>query len=166
MAGLKKCKRTVQFPNPGGEKEVLAKVLRTGMFRNQAEYQDFAPRTVAPAAPSPGVAAPAAVAVDKGSDFWFQAQWVVEIGPLREDQRRQVFAEILAIGRKAGLEDPRAIGLAEAQAKNLDPEKAKELDREAVAMAQQWLIARDELARIAAEGVIKEWSKEGAPAPK
>jgi len=166
MTGLKKCKRTVQFPNPGGEKEVLAKVLRTGMFRNQAEYQDFAPRTVAPAAPSPGVAAPAAVAVDKGSDFWFQAQWVVEIGPLREDQRRQGFAEILAIGRKAGLEDPRAIGLAEAQAKNLDPEKAKELDREAVAMAQQWLIARDELARIAAEGVIKEWSKEGAPAPK
>jgi hypothetical protein len=166
MTGLKKCKRTVQFPNPGGEKEMLAQVKKTGTFRNQAEYQDFAPRTVAPAAPSPGVASPAAVVVDKGGDFWFLAQWVVEIGPLREDQRRQVFAEILAISRKAGLEDPRGIGLAEAQAKNLDPEKAKELDREAVAMAQQWLIARDELARIVAEGVIKEWSKEGAPAPK
>jgi type IV pilus assembly protein PilM len=166
MTGLKKCKRIVQFPNPGGEKEMLAKVLRTGPFRNQAEYQDFAPRAVAPAATTPGVAAPAAAVVDKGGDFWFQAQWVVEIGPLREDQRRQVFTEILAISRKAGLEDPRGIGLAEAQAKNLDPEKAKELDREAAAMAQQWLIARDELARIAAEGVIKDWSKEGAPAPK
>lgn len=166
MARLKKCKRTVQIPNPGGEKEVLAKVLRTMVFRNQPEYQDFAPRAMAPAAPTPGVAAPAAMTVDKGGDFWFQAQWVVEIGPLREDQRRQVFTDILAITRKAGLEDPRGIGLAEAQAKNLDPEKAKELDREATAMAQQWLIARDELARIAAEGVIKDWSKEGAPAPK
>jgi type IV pilus assembly protein PilM len=166
MTGLKKCRRTVQIPNPGGEKEVLAKVLRTGVFRNQPEYQDFAPRAVAPAAPGPGGAAPAAMTVDKGGDFWFQAQWVVEIGPLREDQRRQVFTDILAITRKAGLEDPRGIGLAEAQAKNLDPEKAKELDREATAMAQQWLIARDDLARIAAEGVIKDWSKEGAPAPK
>jgi len=169
MTGLKKCKRTVQIPNPGGEKEVLAKVLRTTAFRNQPEYQDFAPRAVAPAAPTPGGAAPAAMTVDKGSDFWFQAQWVVEIGPLREDQRRQVFAEIRSVIQKAGLKDPedlRLIGLAEAQAKNLDAEKAKELDREATAMAQQWLIARDDLARIAAEGVIKDWSKEGAPAPK
>jgi hypothetical protein len=146
---------------------VLAKMPLTGVFRNQPDYQDFAPPT-APAAPAaPGQpAAPAQPQVDKGNDFWFKAQWVVEVGPLRDDQRRQVFSEILAITRKYGLEDCRKICPTEAEAKALDAEKLKELDREATALAQQWLIPRDELARVAAEGVIKDWSKEGAPAPK
>jgi hypothetical protein len=167
IAGLKRCKRTVQIPTPGAEREVLAKMPLTGVFRNQPDYQDFAPPT-APAAPAaPGQpAAPAQPPVDKGNDFWFKAQWVVEVGPLRDDQRRQVFSEILAITRKYGLEDCRKICPTEAEAKALEPEKLKELDREATALAQQWLIARDELARVAAEGVIKDWSKEGAPAPK
>ena len=164
IAGLKRCKRTVQIPTPGAEREVLAKMPLTGVFRNQPDYQDFAPRT-APAVPGQP-AAPAQPQVDKGDDFWFKAQWVVEVGPLRDDQRRQVFSEILAITRKYGLEDCRKICPTAAEAKALDPEKLKELDREATALAQQWLIARDELARVAAEGVIKDWSKEGAPAPK
>jgi len=164
IAGLKRCKRTVQIPTPGADREVLAKMPLTGVFRNQPDYQDFAPRT-APAVPGQP-AAPAQPQVDKGDDFWFKAQWVVEVGPLRDDQRRQVFSEILAITRKYGLEDCRKICPTEAEAKALEPEKLKELDREATALAQQWLIARDELARVAAEGVIKDWSKEGAPAPK
>ena len=164
IAGLKRCKRTVQIPTPGADREVLAKMPLTGVFRNQPDYQDFAPRT-APAVPGQP-AAPAQPQVDKGDDFWFKAQWVVEVGPLRDDQRRQVFSEILAITRKCGLEDCRKICPTEAEAKALEPEKLKELDREATALAQQWLIARDELARVAAEGVIKDWSKEGAPAPK
>ena len=165
IAGLKRCKRTVQIPTPGADREVLAKMPLTGVFRNQPDYQDFAPRT-APAAVPGQPAAPAQPQVDKGDDFWFKAQWVVEVGPLRDDQRRQVFSEILAITRKYGLEDCRKICPTEAEAKALEPEKLKELDREATALAQQWLIARDELARVAAEGVIKDWSKEGAPAPK
>jgi len=167
IAGLKRCKRTVQLPTSGGEKEVLAKLPLTGVFLNQPDYQDFAPRPGAAAATS-GTAAPAPERpkVEKGNDFWFKALWVVEIGPLRDDQRHQVFSEIVAITGKAGLEDCRKICLTEAEAKALKPEKFKELDREATALAQQWLVGREVLAKIAAEGVIKDWAKEGAPAAK
>jgi hypothetical protein len=44
--------------------------------------------------------------------------------------------------------------------------KLDERDREADALAQAWLVTRDELAKIAAEGVIKDWPREPGPAAK
>jgi len=188
MAGLKKCKRTAELTSSGTEKEPLARMVVTGVFRNQPDYQDFAPR---PGEERKG---------EKGNDFWFKAQWVVEVGPLRDEQRRQVFPEVARIVAKAGLVDPQLIAVPAAVLKQrLDQGKLNDLvalekqskpeervtdaeirervwlrvqpklderDREADALAQAWLVTRDELAKIGAEGVIKDWPREPAPATK
>jgi type IV pilus assembly protein PilM len=180
MANLKKCRRTVELPAAGGEKEVLARMVVTGVFKNQPDYQDFAPRTTgAPAAPAQ---------IGKGDDFWFKAQWVVEVGQLREEQRRQVFPEVARIVAKTGLAAPSLVAvpaatlkqmLDQGELKDADARAVKDLvaqdklqskleerDREADALAQVWLVDRDQLGKIAAEGVIKDWPRESTPAPK
>jgi hypothetical protein len=83
---LKSDPRTIRLRtnNTGqeGPPEVLAKTKGTGLFRGQPEYKDMH-RTPAGAAASgmapTGPLPPAQELVDKGNDFWFSAQWVVQV---------------------------------------------------------------------------------------
>jgi type IV pilus assembly protein PilM len=83
---MKKDPRTVHLKTTSGE-EILARMKLTGMFRANAEYSNFQrPAATAPVAPVKGgpVLPPpppprAQAVVDKGGDFWFEAQWVVKV---------------------------------------------------------------------------------------
>ena len=165
IAGLKRCRRTVEIPTPAG-KDVLAKIPLTGVFRNQPAYTEFGKVYTPPkVVPTPG--APAAPATpeppgaDRGEDYWFKAQWVVEVGPLREEQRKEVFGELVRI---AGQPDPReAVRKVIYRAKDVSPD----LGAGVAQLARTWLISATELAQIAGEGATKEWAakKDEAPAP-
>ena len=167
--GLRKCKRTIRLMTPGGQEEILAMMPATGVFRNQAEYQNYVQTTRAAKAKAAtkakgGKEEPDEPDVNKGDDFWFKAAWLVEIGPLKDFQRMQAFQEICAMAKALRLEDPRLID--PVRAKDLNAEALKEIDREAAKIARRWLVTRDDLSKIAAEGVTKEWPREvpGAPA--
>jgi len=79
--------RTVRLKTPGGE-EVLAKIeLTTEPFRTRTnEYNEIGRPAIMPGTPgapaAKGAAGPpprAQSLVDKGNDFWFEAQWVVKV---------------------------------------------------------------------------------------
>lgn len=100
--------------------------------------------------------------VDKGNDFWFRAQWVVGVGPLTEYQRRQAFLDLCRLTGDVGLDDPRKID--PARVKGVDAEKLREIGGDLSELAKTWLVTRDDLASVAAEGVTKEWPGWSAPA--
>ncbi|HUU30945.1 MAG TPA: type IV pilus assembly protein PilM [Phycisphaerae bacterium] len=144
IAALKKCHRTVRLITPQGE-EVLARVRLTGLFRTQPEYQDFVEkRTVSRTASAEAAPPP----VDKGNDFWFEAQWVVQIGDLTEAQRQEVYKELVLI---------------EEGVKTLE---VQEIQSRKLALARAWLQTPEDLADILAEGNSQGWPKAEAPEAK
>ena len=155
MAGLKKCRRTVVLQTPAG-REILAMMPLTGAFKNQRDYQNYAGRSRG-RKPVPGETKPDVPEIDKSTDFWFRAQWLVEIGPLMERQRQEVFGQILGLTKKAGLDDPRKV--TPAAATGADAAKLQQIDRDLEELTRMWLVTRDDLSVIASEGVTREWNK-------
>jgi type IV pilus assembly protein PilM len=81
MEALKKDPRTVHLA-AGNREEVLATVKGTAIFSGQKEdYANFIrkaqPKGAAETGPAPKI--PPQELVDKGDDFWFDAQWVVHM---------------------------------------------------------------------------------------
>jgi type IV pilus assembly protein PilM len=160
------CKRTLELQTPEGTK-VLAEIPLWGQFNTESAYAEYAAPASAAAPVVPGVpVAPKVATLDRGNDFWFKLQWAVGIGPLREDQRKAVYLEIVTFA-KPGPEDAQKTPeertktrIAELAAKTKD-----ESVREMGDLAKSWLVTRDTLAKIAEEGVVKDWPKEAA-APK
>ena len=82
IEALKQDRRTVRLQTPAGE-EFLARVSLTGRFgsRPQQEIADFALASETPGRGATPEAAgvPKRAEIDRSSDFWFEAQWVVGI---------------------------------------------------------------------------------------
>ena len=146
IAALKKCHRTVRLATPQGE-EVLARVRLTGLFRTQPEYQEFMEKRPTPKTTAVPEEAPPPQ-VDKGNDFWFEAQWVVQIGDLTESQRQEVYKEL------ARIED------------GVKTMELQEVKRQKAALARAWLMIPDDLSDVLAEGNSKGWPKAETPEAK
>lgn len=161
-SGLRKCKRTIRLMTPGGE-EILAMMPLTGTFRNQPEYSSYVQSRRATKTKGKEEESDEPE-VDRSDDFWFKARWVLEAGPLSEPQRREAFQDVCAAVGVAKLQDPRLID--PARAPDLDKATMASLDAELDKVSRRWLVARKDLATIAAEGVTKEWPRgAGAVAP-
>jgi type IV pilus assembly protein PilM len=145
--GLKNCRRTVRLQTPAGE-EILAKLPLTGLYRNQPGFSEYErSRRGEKGAEKSGV--------DKGGDFWFEAQWVIHVSDLKEFQRQEVFQEIAKLAQTAGLDDVRKINAA--RAAGPDEAKLKTIEGPLAELGQSWLVSREALSAIAAEGVTKQW---------
>ncbi len=88
ISKLKADKRTVHLKTPNGE-EVLAKIKLANIFSSRPEYSEYgkpAPQPTASGSPAKGgpavpvgPAPRAQTLVNKGTDSWFEAQWVVKV---------------------------------------------------------------------------------------
>ena len=168
VAKLRACKRTVELQTPAGP-ETLAQIPLWSPFNKVPEFADYAIAAEAPKTGATGTAAapPPKTAPDRGNDFWFRLLWVVEFGPLLEEQRKAVYQDVVRVAKPAA--DDRQMSPEERDKdflKELVGKVRDESNREMAALAQVWLVTRDDLAKIAEEGVIKKWPKEPAAGPK
>ncbi|MFO8013004.1 MAG: type IV pilus assembly protein PilM [Phycisphaerae bacterium] len=152
---LKTCKRTVRLRTPAGV-EVLASVPYTGLFGSRPEYDDFYGQRRG--AGEEGVKRPK---IPRQNDLWFKAQWVVHLDPLTPPQRKEVFQAIQDLVREAGLDTATKIDPGRVQ--GADSERLASIEPRLKELADTWLLGRDALVEIAAEGVTEEWGA-GAPA--
>jgi len=159
IAGLKACKRTVRLQTPVGV-EVLASIPLQGVFRFRPEYSDYVvkPSTRRAEKQEEGEK----VRIDKGDDFWFTAQWVVDFGPLKEWQRKEVFLGLCQLANAAGLDSPSK--LIPGKATGAEAARVAGVDEKLEGLTRAWLIGRERLGEIALEGEVKSWPREQAPA--
>jgi hypothetical protein len=149
MQDLKVCKRTVRLRTPAGV-EILASVPYTGVFGTRPEYDDYYGQ--ARGREEEDVERPN---LQRRNDLWFQAQWLVHLDPLTPAQREEVFRSIQDLVREAGLARPTLID--PAQAEGPDKERLAGIEPQLTELADAWLVDREILVDIAAEGMIQDW---------
>lgn len=155
IAGLKACKRTIRLQTPAGTEE-LAGIPLQGVFRFRKEYSDYVVRPTTKT--KKDEQEPARPTIDKGDDFWFTAQWVVDFGPLKEWQRKEVFLDLCRLAITAGLDAPGK--LVPGQATGAETVRLAQIEKPLADLTRAWLIGRERLAEIALEGEVKSWPRE------
>jgi len=158
IAGMKACKRTIRLQTPVGI-EVLASMPLQGVFRYRREYSDY----VAKASTKKEEQAEEGgqPKIPRDDNFWFTAQWVVDFGPLKEWQRKDVFVDLCQLAAEADLDSPSK--LAPGKATGAEAVGLTRIEEKLEALSRAWLIGRERLGEIAVEGEVKSWPRERTP---